>query len=172
MSDQKSSKPAAIIALTIAAVCFLGVVTLQFTNVVANARDAALTEQSELEYIGPLHPTRQALTGKALPLYFAGEDVYFDTVRRVKMSGRPFMAVLITSSFQNTVNGLTYGQPSIAHVLDKSGTVKRQIVRRLPDDITPGTYVLIGWVKTETEKRPSFAIFESDPIEVESVPPK
>lgn len=171
MPEPHKSHIAATVALTLAAMCIATEVYLRVSGVAADAKEGVQTELSELSYIGKWQPTR-APEGGHPPIYYPGENVFCHTRRHVKFSGRAVLPLLVASSLQNLETGAEYGLPPVARILTQQGELNIDTVRTIPLSVPPGRYKISGWAKTETEHRPSFAVFESEEIEVANATPK
>lgn len=129
-------------------------VVVQLWSVQRALRAVQESEASPIHFAGPLRPERG--------VYYVGEKIRF---RYERISSDPGLLFLALDGFENLETGELYPNPLAArqvHASDEVGLA----VRFLPPRMTPGRYVLRGWLMPQTSRRTLTVGYVSEPFEV------
>lgn len=113
-------------------------------------KKSALSTDSPLQYLGEWIPDRK--------VYRPGDVVRF-TVRFT--TKEPELLLLNVDGFRNIDTEEVYPAVAVGRVVHKMGYHEVRSARRLPDYVTPGTYVFEGWAASQTSKRSMPAAYSS-----------
>lgn len=109
------------------------------------------------------------------PVYKAGELARFTYTRAVRLDGKGLngkaedpVALLGIDVFENNTTNEVFPGAILARVVDQEGTRTLHSVRRIPRDITPGQYVLAGWISAQTPRRSLPAAYRSNVFTIEA----
>ena len=102
-------------------------------------------------------------------VYHPGEEVTFTVSRRTLLSPGATARLVIHAYWEpeeKPARNPSYNADSLHRIIQSGGTVQRQVGRQLPFNMAPGSYRLLGWAETVSGKRPAFADYRSQPIQV------
>lgn len=99
----------------------------------------------------------------AAKVFYRGEWAKFEIVYDCKEDN---LTLLVVDSFQDVKSGYVYPGTMLIRNFRKAGPNKVEGVRKVPGDLSPGTYRIVGTVTAQTSVRTLPTSYESEPFEV------